>query len=616
MADTPQKLTNDTPQPKRASLVAVVPLSFLAVFGSTLIFAEQWLFNTWDELTTDEIIWHLAAPLEGTDTYTITEFLTGYLPYLLLLIAALVGIVILGYRRGKLAHAGTLVAAISLTLIGCALYDFYQQAGIAEYLAAADGSQPDFIEQYYVDPRETSIAFPEQKRNLVYVFLESMEITCADEANGGAFDFNCIPELAELASEGENFSGESGVLNGAITLPGSNWTMGAMFAQTSGAPLKLAVGGNEAASLKSFFPEMVTLGDILEEQGYRQELLIGSEAQFGGRDLYFAEHGNYDILDYDYAIDQGWVNADDRVGWGYQDMDLFRFAREQLGELAAGELPFNLTMLTVDTHFEDGMPCPLCTYDFEGNQYANVHACSSRQVAEFVRWIQEQDFYENTTVVLCGDHITMDRDFYQGVPSDYQRKCYTLVLNGAAEVADPARERTYSTFDLFPTTLAAMGAKVQGGRLGLGVDLYGSKDTILERRGISVCAPALARMSFFLEQFGTNVGLDEKTLEAFAEEARLHFEDDGKGGLKLMLYPCNHLSLSLLDAAWVEIADDRTPNTYRVALEPVAAGADTNGYRCEARTSYSQRDVPHLTVEAYVDAGEFESYPVATLEDA
>ena len=71
---------------------------------------------------------------------------------------------------------------------------------------------------------------------------------------------------------------------------------------------------------------------------------------------------------------------------------LFEFAKNRLGELATQNEPFNLTMLTVDTHFEDGYVCDKCDDRFGNNQYANVMACSSKQVAEFVEWVQQQDF--------------------------------------------------------------------------------------------------------------------------------------------------------------------------------------------------------------------------------
>ena len=36
------------------------------------------------------------------------------------------------------------------------------------------------------------LAFPEKKRNLIYIVLESIEVTYADEENGGAFSNNVI----------------------------------------------------------------------------------------------------------------------------------------------------------------------------------------------------------------------------------------------------------------------------------------------------------------------------------------------------------------------------------------------------------------------------------------
>ena len=37
--------------------------------------------------------------------------------------------------------------------------------------------------------------------------------------------------------------------------------------------------------------------------------------------------------------------------------------------------------------------------------------------------------------------------------------------------------------DLFQTTLAAMGTKIDGDRLGLGTNLYSDKETLAERYG-------------------------------------------------------------------------------------------------------------------------------------
>ena len=71
-----------------------------------------------------------------------------------------------------------------------------------------------------------------------------MEATYSDNENGGAFKKNVIPELTELAQANEDFSGKSKKLNGGYAMPGATWTMGAMFAQTSGLPLSISIDDN------------------------------------------------------------------------------------------------------------------------------------------------------------------------------------------------------------------------------------------------------------------------------------------------------------------------------------------------------------------------------------
>jgi phosphoglycerol transferase len=323
-------------------------------------------------------------------------------------------------------------------------------------------------------------------------------MTYADKASGGAFEQNVIPELTALAQQGEDFSGSDPNLNGGLVLPGTGWTMGGMFAQSCGVPLKLPIDGNSMDTQESFFPGISGIGNILAEQGYRQVLMLGSDATFGGRRLYYGEHGSFDIYDYNYASEQGFIPEGYKVFWGFEDERLFAWARQVLPELAAAEEPFNLTMLTVDTHFEDGWVCDLCGDEFGDDQYANVMACSSRQVSEFVPWLSQQDFWENTTVIISGDHTTMDKDFCENVPSTFQRRTLVSVINGAAEPEDPEATRTYSTLDLFPTTLAALGVKVQGDRLGLGTNLYGTRPTIVEQYGLDACRNALSGPSDFL----------------------------------------------------------------------------------------------------------------------
>ena len=481
-------------------IIGAVLGALLSTIGTLLYFSVKWMFKTWTNLTMDELVYHLTAPLEGTNDGMIQEYLdVCAVPAILMLL--LVVILFIAWRTKKRWYV-VMGASIIVPIIvsGVSVHGAWNELDVGSFVDG-QSTYSSFIDDNYVDPADVALTFPEQKRNLIYIFLESMEMTYADKENGGAFDKNVIPELTELAQENEDFSGEDKELNGGYAMTGATWTMGAMFAHTSGIPLSISIDGNDMNTQEHFFAGAVTLGDILESAGYCQNLMIGSDATFGGRRLYFTEHGNYNIYDYNYASENGLIPPDYRVWWGYEDEKLFSFAKDKLTELSQQSTPFNFTMLTVDTHFEDGYPCELCTDEFGDNQYANVMACSSRQVKELVDWIQQQDFYENTTIVIAGDHPTMDKDFCEDIDDDYTRKVYTTYINPAAEL-ETTEKRNYTTFDNFPTTLAALGVKIDGNRLGLGTNLFSSTQTLTERFGIDKMESELKKKSKMMEKLG------------------------------------------------------------------------------------------------------------------
>ena len=472
---------------------------FLAGLSVLLALSVRWMFATWTNLSMDELVYHLTAPLDGTNTDMIWDYVRVCAVPTVLVIFFLV-LIRMAWRKKEKVHLFR--GIINLTaLVGIILVLVYTwvELGIGNYLKNRN-TESNFIEEEYVDPMDVAVVFPEQKRNLIYIFLESMETTYSDVDDGGAFDENVIPELTEIAQTNEDFSGIDPKLNGGYSLEGTTWTMGAMFAQTSGLPLNISISANDMDTQDSFFPGITTLGDILSDAGYTQTLLIGSEAQFGGRKLYFQEHGNYEMEDYNYAIENGLIPSDYKVWWGYEDQKLFEFAKEKLLQLSQEDEPFNLTMLTVDTHFEDGYVCEQCPTEYD-TQYSNVMACSSRQVGEFLKWIHQQDFYENTTIVISGDHPTMDSDYCAEIDQEgnYDRRVFTAYINAAAYAQDQ-QERTYSTFDNFPTTLAALGVQIDGDRLGLGTNLFSGKQTLLEEFGKSKVNAELKKKSEFLEK--------------------------------------------------------------------------------------------------------------------
>lgn len=488
----------------------------ISVLGFILYNLGNWVLDTWGLLSIDEIIFHLKVPLDGTNSDVVLDGINACVPLAVLVLFLSIFLIIgLRNKHGKCMIALFLVAVIACGSAGRAAYEVYDELDVKEYLVSQK-KESHFIEQNYVDPRTTKITFPEQKRNLIYIYLESMESTFASKEDGGGLDFNCIPELTKLAEENTNFS-NTDKLGGGYPAYGGTWTMAGIFSQTSGIPIKNSEQTDDVnatlAEQSSFSSQARNLEDIFADEGYNQCFMIGSDATFGGRRAYFESHGKgqTEICDYNTAKENGQIPEDYYVWWGYEDQKLFANAQEKLTELSSKDEPFNFTMLTVDTHFEDGYVCEQCQNEFGDNQYANVMACSSRQVDAFVKWIQQQPFYENTTIVISGDHLTMDSDFCNDVSEDYERSVYNVFIN-LPEGLDTSFEKTHSrefaTLDMFPTMLAAMGVTIEGDRLALGVNLFSDEQTLTEQYGRKGLDKELMKKSKFYDMLINDVDID------------------------------------------------------------------------------------------------------------
>ncbi len=595
---------------KKVTIILGTILSIVVMVLSTIIcFSVKWMFDTWSNLTMDELMFHLAAPLDGTNEGMIREYLSMCVaPAVLVLIVTV--ILFLAWHNKRryfvLMGGGVLVSLVLSTKV---IYGAWNELDAGGYVES-QGTYSTFIDDNYVDPTEVALQFPEKKRNLIYIFLESMEITYADEKNGGGFKKNVIPELTRIAQENEDFSGEDTKLNGGYCMPGATWTMGAMFGQTSGLPLSINIDQNSMDTQDSFFSGVIALGDILENAGYSQTLMIGSDATFGGRRLYFTEHGDYDIVDYNYAIDTSMIPENYKVWWGYEDQKLLEFAKKRLVEVDESGEPFCLMLLTADTHFEDGYVCECCWDFYRKNQYANVMACSSRQVSEFVSWIQQQSFYENTTIVLVGDHLTMDSDFCEDVDSDYVRKVYTSYINSSVEV-EVNKERNFTTFDFFPTTLAALGVEIEGERLGLGTTLFSTKQTLTERFGIESVRNEIERRSKLLEKLAD---LDEDKPELLIRQgkipkANIEVEEykSESGILPVRVTNFENISNGVADviiAVWTE-EDQSDIQWLKLEIQ------EDSSYYIGINTSIFNYKLGEYHIHAYVVDGAGEQYMVA-----
>ncbi|MBQ6896780.1 MAG: LTA synthase family protein [Oscillospiraceae bacterium] len=479
-----------------------------AVTGILLLVVCRWYSeNFYSEF--EEVFVTVTSPLQGTDTTAVKNglracFLPVFIPSALFIGAAVLCEKLHIARRvsaffacrGRTFDAvrffGSTFLYTGIALLAAGLVYANSIFHATEYISLKLQAT-DIYEQHYADPDSVAITPAGEKRNLIYLYIESLETTYASRDKGGMMDENYIPFLTQLAEEETNFS-ENGMPGGFHNTSGSTWTSGALFSSTAGMPyytrFKQADG--------EFASDATTLYDILDKEGYSQYFICGSDAYFGGRSDYYKSHGDLTIYDLNTARQEGYVAEDYRVWWGIEDAKMYEMAKDKLLLAAEKDEPFSFTMLTVDTHFPKGYTCQLCGNEYE-NTSANVIKCADSQVADFINWCREQDFYKDTVIVVAGDHRRMDKVFPVDMTS-YDRSVYLTFVNSAVK-QDKSADRIYTQLDIMPTTLAAMGYVIEGDRLALGTNLFSDVPTLAESMGFEQLNAEMGKRTDYVDNF-------------------------------------------------------------------------------------------------------------------
>lgn len=467
-------------------IILTIVFGLIYLIAAALFSLSVWYKNTFD-ISFSDLLFTMLSPLGGTGESTLAQIFSACLPPTIAFVCLFIIVAALTWKqtpkRRIFRRIGALLCVV-LLIFSCVYAVFAFR--IPEYLKNTL-TFSDLYENEYVDPDDVAITDKDgNAKNLIYIYLESMETTYASVEDGGNQpEINYMQNLTNLANENVSFS-DCDKLGGFRSITGTGWTMGALMGTSSGVPFSLAVFGNQSHNSQgkdgTFVNGLTTLGDILKKNGYTQEFLCGSDASFGGRKTYFTVHGDYKIFDYYTAIEEGYIAKDYKVWWGFEDKILFEIAKDEVTKLAQGDKPFNFTMLTVDPHHVGGYKCSLCGNEHD-SKLANIIECQDSQVSQFIEWCKTQDFYEDTTIVIVGDHPRMDTQLIGSELKIYDRPMYNCIINSAVESYSDTTNRTFTSLDMFPTTLAAMGFEIEGERLGLGTNLFSPVPTLCEKHG-------------------------------------------------------------------------------------------------------------------------------------
>ncbi|BCA41404.1 phosphatidylglycerol--membrane-oligosaccharide glycerophosphotransferase [Kluyvera ascorbata] len=337
--------------------------------------------------------------------YTLTNSLTGagVGKYILPGVGLVVGLVavfsalgwVLRRRRHHPHHFGYSLIALVLAVGSVDASPAFRQISELVKSQSRDGD-PDFS-AYYKEPSKT---IPKPKLNLVYIYGESLERTYFDDE---AFP-NLTPELGALKNASLDFSH-------TMQLPGTDYTIAGMVASQCGIPLFAPFEGNASASLSSFFPQNICLGDILKNSGYENYFVQGANLRFAGKDVFLKSHG----FDYLYGAEELKTTVADpsyKNDWGYYDDTVLDEAWKKFESLSREGKRFSLFTLTVDTHHPDGFISRTCNrkkYEIGGkaNQSFSAVTCSQENIAEFINKIKASPYFKNTIIVVSSDHLAM-----------------------------------------------------------------------------------------------------------------------------------------------------------------------------------------------------------------
>jgi len=356
------------------------------------------------------------------------------------------------------------IAALQLTVLGIALGTFASRTDAVQLLTSAALAQytdaADYFAAHYVPPGGVEIR-PRARKNLVLVYVESLETTYTRH------DLFERDLLAPLTAQ------QPVAFDAYRQMPGTGFTIAAVVSTQCGVPLyKLGLidANTQGERVQAFLPNAVCLGDILAAQGYRNVFMGGASLDFSGKGKFLRSHHYDELYGREEWIRDG-VPAARISGWGLHDDDLFERAKAKLRELHERGQPFNLTVLTVDTHRPSGYRSAGCA---EGDKAApgldGIVECAAGQVADLIRYVRASGYAADTQVVVIGDHLSPPNELSDRLARVPDRHIY----NGFFSADAPRPNRaTLVHFDMLPTLLDFIGLQVVGGRMGLGHSGFG-----------------------------------------------------------------------------------------------------------------------------------------------
>lgn len=428
----------------KTALCAIALLLVLAAAA-----AAVWAQNTWENLEFEQIIGNLNIRPQDMDIFAFSPELKYYIAAAAILYLFLLAVC----SNRRLLLASAVCVAVVVWQIRIIPYYYYQNTTGTLY------------EKYYKAPVITAADFPVQKRNLLLLYLESVENNFADASLYGK---NLLPRLSETARNNPRFDGYN-------FLYGTNYTKAALVAGHCGIPYRSPTPTME--TVNSHLKNIRCLSDILADNGYETWFAKSADHSFAYTDIFYQLHSYRNIIDRTVltaGMSPAEIEKNKSSYNGLSDKLLLNHISALFSTQKVRE-PFLMTVFTVDTH-APGTVLPYNCPKIFGDIRDNI-LCTDNNVAEFITEFQKTPYWQNTTVVIVGDH-PMFKALQTQQRKKYRRGIYNVFLNLPDGLSyNPRKE--FTALDLAPTYLELLGIKLPEHAFGLGRSLFSDVPSLI-----------------------------------------------------------------------------------------------------------------------------------------
>lgn len=427
-----------------------------------------------------------------------------------------------------------------LKLSGIFILIFIWQLRIVPYYYYRN-TYTDLYEKYYQAPQITAADFPEHKRNLLVVYMESTENNFSDAE---LYENNLLPRLTDLTKSNPHFSNYN-------MLYGTNYTKAALVTGLCGIPY--STPSPKMESIYNHLRNITCLSDILSNNGYETWFAQTADHFFAYTDVFYKSHKYKNVIDRQ-VLTQGMSKEDIKKYkssyGGLSDKLMFDYILNLFKNQTVKE-PFLFTTFTIDTH----VPGTVLPYNCP-KKYGDIRdniACADTVVSNFISEFQKTPYWENTTVIILGDH-PMFKPLKVYSNKDYKRGIYNVFLNTPKELQYNST-KPYTPLDLTASFIEALGIKLANHSFGLGRSLFSDIPSLITHKDYNL-KTAVRQKSKIYEDFSLSVPprfvpytlgeeINNNNIKTYVEYAETVLEKVFVNGIGLKLEKLPHKNLEM-----------------------------------------------------------------------